>query len=1115
MAERRRWGWVPVALAVFVVVPVGLVRVGFARLGSWSPLTGMDPPWRWSMTSVRGWLRHLTDGLDTSDQLVDLFVRVALVVAWACIVVIFVSTLLEVIYQLRHGMPSAHRRLGTGRLGRYLAAGVISLLVLSSSASAQASIAPLVARAPAVATGPGATVRPNVTPHVAGVERSAAPSVVHRVVAGESVWSIAQRYAPHTADVDEVAASIVDANIGRMMPDGARFVTPALIEPGWELVLPDDIAAAWAAHGRGTATTPDEPVDEHVDEDVEVRRGDSYWRLSEAHLRSHGADAAPREVLDLTLETMAHNAPRLGYRDPAMLHPGDVVEFAHDPLVTDTDDANVDVDRDVDDAADAPTPPPETAPTPGAAPPSEVTSVPEQVPGPDAEPTESPQVVTTPERAPDPPLVIDHRAPTVPTTTPTAPAGDQPAPGAELPPEPSSTSPSATSPTSPDGPATGTPPNTVPVGTELSVPHTVPLGGAVVVATGALALIEARRRRRLRTLRMGERLAAMPREVQNLERSLRAIDDHERIALLDVAVRAAAVDLVVQHVGVLAAAVAADGSVGVWPSAAALPVDRRWEYDDDSGVWRLPAGLDLVDVAADARRAAQPCPTLVHLGQVTEPGEDAAVAATATWLEGAEFFVDVEAIGVLGIEGHPGLLGTIAAGLALSPIDDTVEVITLGVELPDAFTVERAASFDDAIHHLRSRSSTIAELAGGRSTFSLRVAMPAGGDLDPLVVVAAGVDGATPDIEPACGVALVVDRTVSEGANVRVLSDGCCVLQPLGVCFDPAAVATEPLAMIGTALELADAPPEVPTHLPMDTDTGTGAVTDADVDGVAAAGTGVVAETTLDTVTPVDAGTDVAGDVESPIERSFVVRLYGPVMVETAVGERVVFGRSKSEELVVWLSRHRERATRQAARTALWDLDVRDATFSNVVSEARRALARAVAPADGQEWVGRTLTERLPLHPGVSTDVDVIEQLRRHAHAHPETARDALREALSWARGAPLEGSAYLWPDAEGLTSHLVIVATEVAVELAQAALAAGDEDLAFWATERGLAVLPGHEQLVALRMRAHHQRGNLAGVRVEWESYERALRADAWSDGEPSPMLAGLRRELMAAVDG
>ena len=40
---------------------------------------------------------------------------------------------------------------------------------------------------------------------------------------------------------------------------------------------------------------------------------------------------------------------------------------------------------------------------------------------------------------------------------------------------------------------------------------------------------------------------------------------------------------------------------------------------------------------------------------------------------------------------------------------------------------------------------------------------------------------------------------------------------------------------------------------------------------------------------------------------------------------------------------------------------------------------------------------------------------------------------------------------------------------------------------------------------------GDLAGVRQEWESYERVLVADPWSDGEPAPKLLALRRELLS----
>ncbi len=67
-----------------------------------------------------------------------------------------------------------------------------------------------------------------------------------------------------------------------------------------------------------------------------------------------------------------------------------------------------------------------------------------------------------------------------------------------------------------------------------------------------------------------------------------------------------------------------------------------------------------------------------------------------------------------------------------------------------------------------------------------------------------------------------------------------------------------------------------------------------------------------------------------------------------------------------------------------------------------------------------------------------------------------------------------------------------------------------FWATGQGLKALRGHEELIGLRMQAHAQCGDLAGVRHEWDAYERAITADDWSDGEPSPKLVALRKKLL-----
>ena len=124
-----------------------------------------------------------------------------------------------------------------------------------------------------------------------------------------------------------------------------------------------------------------------------------------------------------------------------------------------------------------------------------------------------------------------------------------------------------------------------------------------------------------------------------------------------------------------------------------------------------------------------------------------------------------------------------------------------------------------------------------------------------------------------------------------------------------------------------------------------------------------------------------------------------------------------------------------------------------------------------------------------------------------------LRPGLELVTGAPFAGTGYLWPDAEGITSSLTLLVVNSATELANRYLQLGDADGVFWATGQGLKVLAGHEELIALRMRAHHRAGDLAGVRHEWETYERALDADPWSSAHPSPKLVDLRRELLTAA--
>ena len=269
---------------------------------------------------------------------------------------------------------------------------------------------------------------------------------------------------------------------------------------------------------------------------------------------------------------------------------------------------------------------------------------------------------------------------------------------------------------------------------------------------------------------------------------------------------------------------------------------------------------------------------------------------------------------------------------------------------------------------------------------------------------------------------------------------------------------------------------------------------------------------------------DVARSVENSDQSSLVavqdvdnwkvlVRTLGPVDVQLADGTIVNFEKSKTKELLAWLTNHRARPTRSAARTALWDFNVADATFTNVVSDIRRTLNQTQLLDDYEEWIPRTFTDRLPFHSSIVSDGELLEAcIARAQNLGPVAAISELNRGLELVRDLPFAGTGYLWPDAEGITSQLVLNVITAAVMAAELNLQRGDIDGVFWATSHGLKVLGAHEELFSLRMRAHGLRGDFAGVRFEFESYKRAISADSFSMTEPSKKLVDLLGELTNA---
>jgi DNA-binding SARP family transcriptional activator len=237
---------------------------------------------------------------------------------------------------------------------------------------------------------------------------------------------------------------------------------------------------------------------------------------------------------------------------------------------------------------------------------------------------------------------------------------------------------------------------------------------------------------------------------------------------------------------------------------------------------------------------------------------------------------------------------------------------------------------------------------------------------------------------------------------------------------------------------------------------------------------------------------------------TFVVRVLGPVEVENAAGVPVTLPRGRSLELLAWLVTHRDRPTRSAARTAMWDAEVQGATFNNVVSDLRRSLGTS----DGRLVLDRSPDDRFRLASSVVSDAELLESALVRFRRSPDDG-DELRTALSRVRDLPFAGSGYLWPDTEGITSSMVLLVVRASEALARAALDHGDIDDVFWATGRGLSVLRNHEGLVELRMRAHASRGDSSAVTEEWRSYERVARREGDVRAGPSRMSA-LRDELV-----
>lgn len=585
---------------------------------------------------------------------------------------------------------------------------------------------------------------------------------------------------------------------------------------------------------------------------------------------------------------------------------------------------------------------------------------------------------------------------------------------------------------------------------------------------------------------MRARLPEPAESVAHVERTLRSVGVAEAGARLDAAIRSIAhavvgtgrQPLVVQHRD--------GGEIEVVLNG---PVQLPAPWTGAGSVWTLPASIPIELLVETARSMGHPCPTLIAVGRTDE----------------GEVLVDLEAAGVVAIDGPSALadavLTAMASTLATSVAAETAHLVTVGLEAAAVFDHPNAVAVDDPTEALVIATRLVGRTSTSETgTFDLRARRTGGEPWEPAVVLvsAAAADGvpwsAVPD--PGHGVAVIIAASPPDrSACVRVGDDGSAWT----IATSGWSTRCQPFGLDADALDQLDAFMSHADAQPTPVDSG---------DLVAPTPPGPATNTDDDC-------SDRRSQHEPPAHadplHTIVVNLLGGVTITDVAGGEHAWQRSKTVELIAWLATHRSNSTRSGARAAMWVEEIRDATFSNIVSEARRGLARLVPPPDDVEWIPRTLTDELALHEQVVTDLDLVAaRLDAARLAPPDEAVELLRPAVERVNGAPFAGTTYLWPDADGLVTDATLLATAACVELAQHALSVGELDTVFAATGRGLSVLPGHEESIALRMRAHARRGDLAGVRREWEGYERIITADAWSDGEPAEELVQLRHELL-----
>jgi DNA-binding SARP family transcriptional activator len=836
------------------------------------------------------------------------------------------------------------------------------------------------------------------------------------VEAGDSYWRIAERTLPAELGREPTGAEVLIRTHQLIAGNASRlgYDDPHLLHPGDVVYLTADprTIAPVASNSDGYVVVAD----------------DSYWRIAEQTLPAElGRQPTDAEVLARTHKLIAGNASRLGYDDPDLLHPGDIVYL----------------------------------PRPSTAPPASGR------PGPPVAPTPSPPAANPP-----------------PPATPAPPPAGGPPP-AVLPPRPTPRTPVAepADPPPAAAPDPGAPgPSPVPAATVRasavsdSEPRPVPAAGLLAgLSTVALAGLAAawthRRRRASQQARPHQRPAPMgdgDRDVA-AEVVYRDVFDVTWMAAelrwlahqLPVSARS---ELTVQVVQIDAHGCLEVAFVEI--PAGAPPAGWRVAAER---VWRLERRHDDAELAA-AVDAPPVLPALVTLGDPSA----------------GQLFLNLEATTGINLSGDDAQVAAWLTNavweLAGGALGERTSVVLVDVDVPGADQLDGVSrmSADEALAAVAANHDLDGTVAMLQRRVNDREAWP------PTVVILDACNASDAWIEqasrPAVAV-IAVNGTVAGGLGVEL--DAGELTIPAWRLRLPATVLDAATAEVALGvLQVADTAP-------------------VDDDLAVAVPSRHAA--------PVEAEGETADDWEPP-SWTVMVHLLGEPFA-TRDGEPLALS-PQCLSALAFLAVERDASVR-AFDEAMWgDEDVPYHRRRDLLSSIRKATG-------GPTVVPHADDGRVRAGPDLGSDLAVFEALNNRAQHAPGELQTRLDEITQLVRGRPFvcaPSAAHLWRWADLSQLHALWGhrAATVAWELAGLYLERGDAGAARDVAERGLLADPLNAGLTERLMEAYVALDAVEAAQRVYESHDRALTSRGFEGAaeETRRLLDRLRAAHHGAVD-